>query len=78
MLSIFDTFHKIIIGWNEVYYHYKNWQYLLRYPYNHYATWEFFSLLNLEIQKPYTLYLNQKDYDKWFSLMNECDIEAHL
>lgn len=64
-------FSQIIEGWKECIGHFNSWKYLLQYPYNDFTTWEFFSYLNQEIQKPYTIYLSEDDFDKFIQMIED-------
>lgn len=55
---------NILNGWRRIYYQFKCWQFLIKYDYNHYQTWEFFSSLNEEVLDPYTIYLSYNDFVK--------------
>lgn len=76
ILQMFSFFTKILEGWKECYYHFLAWKFLLQYPYNSYNTWEFFSYLNREIQKPYTIYVALEEYDKFVQMLEESDVQS--
>ena len=56
---------KVLKGWQQCYYHFLAWRWLLEGPYSPLVAWEFFSYMNPEIQDPFTYYVSAEVYDKF-------------
>jgi hypothetical protein len=67
---ISNKIHSIIDGWYEFYYHFIDWNNLLKNEYDQYSTWEFFSYLNNEIKDPFVMYVSIEDYDALIDSIN--------
>lgn len=55
---------KVLKGWQQCYYHFLAWRWLLEEPYSAFETWEFFSCMNTEIQDTFTYYISEEAYNK--------------
>lgn len=55
---------KVLKGWQQCYYHFLSWRWLLEEPYSAFETWEFFSCMNTEIQDTFTYYISEEAYNK--------------
>ena len=62
---------QLINGWQQCYYHFLAWWYLLQEPYSHFATWEFFTYMNPDANETYVVSLSAADYDSLIEKLNE-------
>lgn len=56
---------QVLKGWQQCYYHFLAWRWLLEEPYSRFVTWEFFSYMNNEVQDPFVYYISSEAYDKF-------------
>ena len=55
---------QVFKGWQQCYYHFLAWRWLLEEPHSRFMTWEFFSYMNNEVQDTFTYYVSAEDWEK--------------